>query len=403
MKNQYFGDKNDYRKYGLLRGLSDRGNLSSFVCWMLTKDDGSSDGRFTEYLRNASKWRGYDPELFDALHSIVVSSATRHVDACGPAGFLSRALFHTTELTDKAAERDRYFGKLASMSEGVDLVFFDPDNGLEVASCPRGAKGSAKFLYWRELAETYERGHSVLVYQHYPREERDAFTRRVAERMATELGAPSIHSFATARVLFLLAPKPRHADALRERAHAVARQWRGQISHTEHNAANNGGGMPDESATQPGDPSTAELGRALVRAELLARGAQKVEEEQHGRSIRLRVSTDGGRHQVRVRVKARGRRSRDWQARLADRDPPRTVDALETFWVFVDLATADSPTFFVVPDWWMRRDIQHHHEGYLIRHGGIRPETPESDHHKIEPYRVEKWEGQWELLGLRAD
>jgi hypothetical protein len=50
----------------------------------------------------------------------------------------------------------------------------------------------------------------------------------------------------------------------------------------------------------------------------------------------------------------------------------------------------------------MRRDIHHHHEGYLIRHGGLRPEEPESDHHAIEPYRVKKWENEWQLLGLRT-
>jgi hypothetical protein len=51
----------------------------------------------------------------------------------------------------------------------------------------------------------------------------------------------------------------------------------------------------------------------------------------------------------------------------------------------------------------MRRDIHHHHEGYLIRHRGVRPEVPESDHHAIEPYRVKKWETQRQLLGFRPD
>jgi hypothetical protein len=40
MKNQYFGDINDYRKYGLLRILSDEGSMRTGVCWMLTRDDG---------------------------------------------------------------------------------------------------------------------------------------------------------------------------------------------------------------------------------------------------------------------------------------------------------------------------------------------------------------------------
>ena len=40
MKNQYFGDVNDYRKYGLLRVLQREANLRCVVAWMLTPDDG---------------------------------------------------------------------------------------------------------------------------------------------------------------------------------------------------------------------------------------------------------------------------------------------------------------------------------------------------------------------------
>jgi hypothetical protein len=38
MKNQYFGDINDYRKYGLLRALQSTGDGSLLVTWMLTPD-----------------------------------------------------------------------------------------------------------------------------------------------------------------------------------------------------------------------------------------------------------------------------------------------------------------------------------------------------------------------------
>ncbi len=47
MKNQYFGDINDYRKCGLLRLLTGRGSLSTAICWMLAPNDRSPDGKFT--------------------------------------------------------------------------------------------------------------------------------------------------------------------------------------------------------------------------------------------------------------------------------------------------------------------------------------------------------------------
>jgi hypothetical protein len=43
MKDQYFGDVNDYLKYGLLRCFAEAGWRVG-VCWMLTPDDGGRDG-----------------------------------------------------------------------------------------------------------------------------------------------------------------------------------------------------------------------------------------------------------------------------------------------------------------------------------------------------------------------
>jgi hypothetical protein len=103
--------------------------------------------------------------------------------------------------------------------------------------------------------------------------------------------------------------------------------------------------------------STTEIARSLVRDELISRGAKTVEEEQQGRSVRFRVWSAQTHHQFRIRVRART--SGDWHASLAERDPPRAVDGLETFWVFTDLSKPESPGFFIVPEWWMRRDIHH--------------------------------------------
>jgi hypothetical protein len=55
VKNQYFGDINDYRKYGLLRLLTNRGEIRTAVCWMLTRDDESIDGNLTP-LTSAARY-----------------------------------------------------------------------------------------------------------------------------------------------------------------------------------------------------------------------------------------------------------------------------------------------------------------------------------------------------------
>jgi hypothetical protein len=66
MKNQYFGDKTDYIKYGILRSLAST-DAGLGVHWTLTQDDSSSDGSRIKYLNAPAQWRHYDPEVFDAL------------------------------------------------------------------------------------------------------------------------------------------------------------------------------------------------------------------------------------------------------------------------------------------------------------------------------------------------
>ena len=61
MKNQYFGDVNDYRKYGLLRILSASGQAGVGVCWMLTPSDGRTDGQLLTYLDQPARYRNFAP------------------------------------------------------------------------------------------------------------------------------------------------------------------------------------------------------------------------------------------------------------------------------------------------------------------------------------------------------
>lgn len=225
MKNQYFGDVNDYKKYGLLRILSGAGEVSTGVCWMLTPSDGRTDGEMLRYLEQPAKWRQLDLDLFDHLHRCVVIDGERDVHLMENAEVLPRSSFYSEMLRDSANERRRYFTEMLSFFRDVDLVFFDPDNGLEVPSIPLGRKNSSKYLYWREFAHTYAAGHSVLVYQHFPRKSRPEFVRQIAERTQTETNAAAIYTFRTPHVVFLLASHPEHLAHFSRQASFVEATW----------------------------------------------------------------------------------------------------------------------------------------------------------------------------------
>jgi len=66
----------------------------------------------------------------------------------------------------------------------------------------------------------------------------------------------------------------------------------------------------------------------------------------------------------------------------------------------VDLRPAH-PTFYVMPEWWIRDDIFSAHQAFLSRHGGVRPgKNSASTHHAISPARVAQWKGSWATLGI---
>ena len=111
------------------------------------------------------------------------------------------------------------------LQAAADLVFFDPDNGLEVRSRPKGRKGSSKYVYNDEIAAHFAAGRSALIYQHYPRKERVAFTAETAERLGKLLSGAKVWSFATPHVAFILAAQPAHAARIQAVVQAVEQKW----------------------------------------------------------------------------------------------------------------------------------------------------------------------------------
>lgn len=224
MKNQYVGDINDYRKYGLLRHLTDGSGFRLGVCWMLTADDGRTDGRKTDYVRSPVKWRKYDAALFDLL-SDCVDTGDRRIETIERSGCLPCALFHSDLLTDDRGQRTSYFREAETRLSAADFVFFDPDNGLEVRSCRVGNKHSCKYLYWAEVEHFFCSGKSVIVFQNFIREKPTSFIERLVNDAKSRLAPAAIFAFRTPHVLFLLASQVSHAYWFRERSDSLHANW----------------------------------------------------------------------------------------------------------------------------------------------------------------------------------
>lgn len=226
MKHQYTGDVNDYRDYAVLRRVVARG-LSLGVVWMLSPDDGSTDGQKIDYLSKPAEWRAFDPELFDALKAIVDSGA-RTLGEIERANLFEAAFFGETVPREIDARRS-WFDRALAACAGRDVVFLDPDNGIEVATAPPGSRLSVKYALWSELDATYAAGHSVILHQHFPREDRVLYATRLARQVQERLTGATVFSLHTPQVLLLIAAQPQHAEKLEQAAHEITAVWGAQI------------------------------------------------------------------------------------------------------------------------------------------------------------------------------
>jgi hypothetical protein len=234
VKNQYFGDINDYRKYGLLRLLTSGGEINTATCWMLTPDDGKGDGGFTWYLEQPDTWRRFDPSLFEHLRGIVLHGGVRNVSEIENSNLLPSCIFFSELVPDDREARADYHTRAMESARECDLVFFGPDNGIEVKSKPYGRKGSSKYLYWHEIEDFWKAGHSLLIYQHFPRVKRDPFIETKGRQLMEKTGAPEVLSFRTSHVLFLLVSQDERREFFLERSKEVAEVWGSQILVARH-------------------------------------------------------------------------------------------------------------------------------------------------------------------------
>lgn len=254
MQDRYTGDVGDFAKYGLLRQLlqplASRQELRLAVLWYLIEDeDINSDGKHVSYLRD-DRIRACDPTLHDTLR-LLVQSGDRNVASLEKSGVLplDRTVFFSVRLLSlngrkqrdiSAMEvRRRWFSLALAASEAADLVFLDPDNGIEVNSVPSSSLKSAKYVYLDEVAAISDRGQSLLIYQHHNRlAPAEAQVRKALIKLrlaAPQCAGVSAITFRRGSVRsFLLLSSKLHSDILQANVKNLKLSgWRTHFSVTE--------------------------------------------------------------------------------------------------------------------------------------------------------------------------
>lgn len=230
MKDQYFGDINDYFKYGILRVFSSF-ELKIGIDWHLTKPDETGHGNQIHYLSQPSEWEQYDAELFRFLRNCV-DQGLRDTSKLEESSMVSSCKYFYKMALEPGTPRDLRFNlSLESLSD-CDLVFFDPDNGIEPNTC------TEKHISVNELILFWSKGISLLVFQYVPRYvktelDRANFAIRLTRKLRKHIDASRLCIVETDAVFFVLIGQTEHETKLKASVRRILRQWQGKVKLRE--------------------------------------------------------------------------------------------------------------------------------------------------------------------------
>jgi len=248
MRDNFVGDVGDYFKYGLLRTFARQGLRLGFLWYYFQDEEAHAEnhGGHLSYLDQPAKYRGCDEALFEQLKSLV-NANQRSIQAIGESGlFPADTCFYAAPLSFQAErdlkkrplQRHAWFQQGMEATRHCDVVFLDPDNGLEIKSVNpyRGITGP-KYVAYDELKQLLQQEQTLVIYQHTARKTaRQTIEERQADLRREGYGG-TFHEVYTkdgsGRIFFIL-PAPRHEALIAKTLEAYHTSPWGRFSVVAH-------------------------------------------------------------------------------------------------------------------------------------------------------------------------
>jgi hypothetical protein len=174
MEDKYAGDVGDFAKLGMLRALGHSTGLAIGLNWSLVPDDDATGGALTRYLGHNPDLCRCDQALAEELRRIVTgprrtTTALQASQILPDAWCFSDLLtYPTRDKTASARIRDAWFAASLVKLRSAEIVFLDPDNGLQVPSLDRQSRKGIKYTANAEVMAHLENGQSDIVYNRLP-------------------------------------------------------------------------------------------------------------------------------------------------------------------------------------------------------------------------------------------
>jgi len=133
MQVEQIGGVSDFGKFALLRHLTKDRRVA--VCWYLTGNNGQTKDRdrHFDYLKRPHDFRHFAPEVFDQLvefdggsRALIDPLTELHMSR-----ILENAVFLRQQVPRQASLRQQWLHALVESVRGANLVFLDPDAGIQ--------------------------------------------------------------------------------------------------------------------------------------------------------------------------------------------------------------------------------------------------------------------------------
>ena len=125
------------------------------------ESESTQDAKSFDYLNRPGEFRHLAPKIFDALTNIVECSQAGlgGVAALEASGLLADALFHQTEVPRSPSLRRIWSDELVQAVDEADLVFLDPDYGIQ------GTRLTPKHVSLSEIATLRRQDRTLVLVQ----------------------------------------------------------------------------------------------------------------------------------------------------------------------------------------------------------------------------------------------
>jgi hypothetical protein len=219
---QYIGGIGDFGKFALLRHLMKDRRLA--VCWYLTGESEETNDRerHFDYLKRPDDFRHFAPEVFDRLAEFDGGSGgvVDPLTELQSSSMLGNAAFLGEMVPKRASLRQLWVDELVASARDADLVFLDPDYGIQ------GKRLTNKHVALAEIAALRSPDRALII--GHRQSGRGSEVKFLADRMRL-LGCDPVEIIRLRLVTSRLYVIADHDSAMTELISTFARKWGNRI------------------------------------------------------------------------------------------------------------------------------------------------------------------------------